>query len=125
MVIKYEDEYGTSIFWNNAANSHPANIGDTVIVDEEAYRVKSRVFYPKEETIVIVVSQGSYRTPVAESSGVDAGRLSQLNAAIINTNKRTDAVEKKNRALNEQIVSVRKHINQRIQQDKKDKDENR
>ena len=31
-----------------------------------------------------------------------------------------DATEKKNRALNEQIVTVRKHINQRIRQDKKD-----
>jgi hypothetical protein len=39
---------------------------------------------------------------------------------LINTNKRIDATDKKNRALNEQLVTVRKHINQRIRQDKKD-----
>jgi septal ring factor EnvC (AmiA/AmiB activator) len=117
MNIIYQDEYGSGVYWG--ASTHPANIGDTVIVDAEEYRVKSRIFYPQEDKIVITVSQGSYRAPVAESSS-DNGRLNQLNAAIINTNKRIDDTEKKNRALNEQIVSVKKHINRRIQQDKKD-----
>jgi hypothetical protein len=122
MNIIYQDEYGTGVYWG--ASTHPANIGDTVVVDGEEYRVKSRIFYPQEDKIVITVSQGSYRAPVAESA-VDAGRLNQLNAAIINTNKRIDATDKKSRAVTEQVGSIRKHINQRIQQDKKDKDENR
>ena len=122
MQIIYQDEYGTGVYWG--ASTHPASIGDTIIVDQEEYRVKSRIFYPQEDKIVITVSQGSYRAPVAES-GVDAGRLNQLNAAIINTNKRIDASDKKSRAVTEQVGSIRKHINQRIQQDKKDKDENR
>ena len=122
MQIIYQDEYGTGVYWG--ASTHPANIGDTIIVDGEEYRVKSRVFFPQEDKIVITVSQGSYRPPVAESSS-DAGRLNQLNAAIINTNKRIDASDKKSRAVTEQVGSIRKHINQRIQQDKKDKDENR
>lgn len=117
MNIIYQDEYGTGVYWG--ASTHPANIGDTIIVDQEEYRVKSRVFFPQEDKIVITVSQGSYRAPVAESSA-DNGRLNQVNAAIMQTNKRIDATEKKNRALNEQIVTVRKHINQRIRQDKKD-----
>ena len=123
MQIIYQDEYGSGVYWG--ASSHPANIGDTIIVDDEEYRVKSRVFFPQQDKIVITVSQGSYRAPVAESSGVDAGRLNQLNAAIINTNKRIDATDKKSRAVTEQVGSIRKHINQRIQKDKKDKDENR
>ena len=43
-----------------------------------------------------------------------------MNNAILSVNKRQDASEKKGRALNEQIGSIRKHINQRIQQEKKD-----
>jgi len=119
MHIIYEDEYGTGVYWG--ASTHPANIGDTVIVDGEEYRVKSRIFYPQEDKVVIVIAMGSYRAPVAESSA-DKGRLSQLNAAIINTNKRVDATDKKNRALTDQVSVVRKHINQSIRQDKKDKD---
>lgn len=117
MQIIYKDEYGVSLYWG--ASTYPANIGDTVIIEDEEYRVKSRIFSPVKDEIIIVMTQGTYRAPVAESS-VDAGRLNQLNSAIINTNKRIDATDKKNRALNEQLVTVRKHINQRIRQDKKD-----
>ena len=117
MQIVYQDEYGSGVYWG--ASTHPASIGDTVIIEDEEYRVKSRIFYPLEDKIIITISQGSYRPPVTESSS-DNGRLNQLNAAIIQTNKRIDDTEKKNRALNEQIVSVKKHINRRIQQDKKD-----
>jgi hypothetical protein len=117
MQIIYKDEYGVSLYWG--ASTYPANIGDTVIIEDEEYRVKSRIFSPVKDEIIIVMTQGTYRAPVAESA-VDAGRLNQLNAAIINTNKRVDATDKKTRALTDQVSSVRKHINQRIQQDKKD-----
>ena len=116
MQIIYQDEYGSGVYWG--ASTHPANIGDTVIIEQEEYSVKSRVFYPQEDKIVITLIQGSYKSSVRESSD-DAGRLGQLNAAIINTNKRIDATEKKNRALNEQLVTVRKHINQRIREENK------
>jgi hypothetical protein len=117
MQIIYKDEYGVSLYWG--VSTYPANIGDTVIIEDEEYRVKSRIFSPVKDEIIIVMTQGTYRAPVAESA-VDAGRLNQLNAAIINTNKRVDATDKKTRALTDQVSSVRKHINQRIQQDKKD-----
>jgi len=117
MQIIYKDEYGVSLYWG--ASTHPANIGDTVIIEDEEYRVKSRIFSPIKDEIIIVMTQGSVRTPVSETAS-DAGRLNQVNSAIMQTNKRIDATEKKNRALNEQLVSVRKHINQRIRQDKKD-----
>lgn len=117
MTIVYQDEYGTGLYWGQS--SHPASVGDTVIIEDEEYRVKSRTFMPEKDDIIIVLTQGSMRAPVAEST-VDAGRLNQVNAAIINTNKRIDATEKKNRALNEQIASVKKNINRRTQQDKKD-----
>jgi septal ring factor EnvC (AmiA/AmiB activator) len=116
MQIIYKDEYGVSLYWG--ASSHPANVGDTVIIEDEEYRVKSRIFSPVKDEIIIVMTQGSVRAPVAESN--ESGRLNQVNAAIMQTNKRIDATEKKNRALNEQLVTVRKHINQRIRQDKKD-----
>ena len=124
MFIEYKDEYDTQIFWHSKDTAYPANVGDTVVFNEEEYRVQSRVYYPKENQMSIVVTQSSARAPVAEKA-VDAGRLNQLNAAIINTNKRIDASDKKSRAVTEQVGSIRKHINQRIQQDKKDKDENR
>lgn len=116
MQIIYQDEYGEGVYWGQ--NSHPASIGDTIIVDDEEYRVKSRIFYPQDDKIVITVTQGMIRSAQTEST--DSGRLNEVKNAILAINKRQDASEKKGRALNEQIGSIRKHINQRIQQEKKD-----
>jgi len=116
MQIIYQDEYGSGVYWGQS--SHPANVGDSVIVDEEEYYVKSRVFFPQEDKIIITVTQNMIRSTHKEST--DSGRLNEMNNAILAVNKRQDASEKKGRALNEQIGSIRKHINQRIQQEKKD-----
>ena len=49
MQIIYKDEYGVSLYWG--ASSHPANIGDTVIIEDEEYRVKSRIFSPVKDDV--------------------------------------------------------------------------
>lgn len=116
MTIVYKDEYGNGLFWG--ASTHPANIGDTVIIEDEEYRVKSRIFSPEKDEIIIIVGQGSFRAPVAESA--DNTRQNQMHNAIIELTKRQDVTEKKHRAVSDQLGSVKRGINQRIQQDKKD-----
>ena len=120
MTIVYKDEYGVGLFWG--VSTHPANAGDTVIIEEEEYRVKSRIFIPERDEIIIIVSQGFGKSPTSPATDNDNGRLNKLSNAILGVNKRLESVEKKGRALTEQVVSVKKHINQRIQQEKKDKE---
>jgi septal ring factor EnvC (AmiA/AmiB activator) len=118
MIVQYEDEYETVLFKIVTDVVALPSPGDQVVIDKEEYVVKSRTFYPDNNGVVITVTESAPRAPVAESN--ESGRLNQVNSAILQTNKRIDATEKKNRALNEQIITVRKHINQRIRQDKKD-----
>ena len=121
MKIVYEDEYGVDLYQGNS--TYPAAIGDAVIIEEEEYRVKSRTFYPAQDAIVVTVTQMAVRATVKEDK--TPGRLAEMHNAIIAVTKRQDVSEKKGRALGEQLGSVRRHINQRIQQDKKDTNDTR
>ncbi len=118
MIVQYEDEYETVLFNAVTDTTVLPNIGDRVIVGSNEYMVKMKTFYPDAGGVVITLAENATQAPVVESK--ESGRLNQVNAAIMQTNKRIDATDKKNRALNEQLVTVRKHINQRIRQDKKD-----
>lgn len=116
MVIVYQDEYGAGLFWGES--THPANIGDTVIIEDEEYRVKSRTFIPEKDKIIVTVTQNMLRANVAESA--DNSRQNQMHNAIIELTKRQDVTEKKHRALSDQFSTVRRHISNKAQQDKKD-----
>jgi len=116
MQIIYQDEYGTGVYWGQS--SYPANVGDSVIVEDEEYYVKSRVFFPQDDKIVITVTQNLIRS--RDTGNDNSGRLAEMQRAIVDITKRQDSSEKKGRMLNEQVVAVRKHINQRIQQERKE-----
>ena len=121
MKIIYQDEYGEIIYspYDEVPSAQIPSIADIVVIDDEDWRVESREFHPKQNTVVVVITQNLVRSQQTTSS--DAGRLNEMNRAIIELSKRQDLTEKKSRTLTEQVVTVRKHINQRIQQDKKDK----
>lgn len=121
MQVRYVDEYGTGLYWGQTTQPIAPVIGDTVIIEEEEYRVKSRTFIPEKDIVVIEVTQ-NLSTSVKESKNNDSDRLNQMQRAILETNKRQDSIEKKTRAITEQVVTIRKHINQRIQQERKDND---
>lgn len=120
MKIIYEDEYGETIY--QSAQDVPAaqipTASDTVVIDDEDWRVKSRVFHVKENTVVVVITQNMIRSKDAASN--DSGRLNEMNRVILDLSKRQDASEKKGRMLTEQISTVRKHINTTIRNEKKD-----
>ena len=120
MQIIYQDEYGETIYSSKEdipSTQIPA-AADTVVIDDEDWRVRSRVFHPAHNIVVVIITQNMIKSTQKEST--DSGRLNEMNNAILAVNKRQDASEKRGRALNEQIGSIRKHINQRIQQEKKD-----
>jgi hypothetical protein len=116
MKIIYEDEYGVDLY--EGPSTYPAAVGDSVILNEEEYRIKSRTFYPEQDVIVVTVTQTVIRQ--AQKEDKTNSRLNEMQNAIVAVTKRQDVSEKKGRALREQIGSVRRHINQRIQQEKKD-----
>jgi hypothetical protein len=114
MKIEYQDEYGITLF---QGSSVPAAVGDIVIIQDEEYRVKSRIFMPMRDAVIVELTQTMIRTPVKEN--MDPSRLTSMHNAIVATNARQDAVEKRNRALTEEVRTVRKHINAQIQREKK------
>lgn len=116
MNIIYQDEYGSGLY--RGTSTHLANIGDTVIIEDEEYRVKSRTFIPEKDEIIVTVTQNMLKANVAESS--NNSRQSQMHNAIIELTKRQDVTEKKHRALSDQFSTVRRHISNKIAQDKKD-----
>jgi hypothetical protein len=117
MNILYEDEYGVELLV--VKDEYPASVGDTVVIAGEEYRVKERMLFVGQNNIIIVVTQNLVKVTQKEVD-TSSGRLAEMNNAIVQLNKRQDVSEKKGRALTEQVGGIRRHINQRIQQEKKD-----
>lgn len=111
MNIIYEDEYGNEIYKVDS-NFTPSQ-GDTVVLDNEDWQVKSRSFYPALDTAVISLTQTLGNTPRIDH-GVTDSRLNEMKNAIMAVNKRQHAVEQKGVLLSEQISTIRTHINQDI-----------
>lgn len=116
MNIYYNDEYDNTIH-NSPTGTILPTVGDTISIDEDDWLVKSRVFYPAYDAVVIIITQNMIKTSQTTDNTPD--RLNEVRRAIIDINKRHDQSEKKNRALNEQLASVKKHI-QQSRQEKKD-----
>jgi hypothetical protein len=119
MKIDYEDEYGNKLYQKPAGDFQPPFPGDTVVIDGQDWIVKSRAFIPQEQTVIVYVAEHIMRTQRSENS--ETGRLNEIHNVILALNKRQDTTEKKSRALNEQIGSIRKNINQRIQRESKER----
>jgi hypothetical protein len=116
MKLIYEDDYGN--IYNAGTANHIPRVGDSLMFDDEYFKVNDVVWDVVAETITV-----HYKENVVRSVNVsenNTGRLNAVNNAIVALNKRQDASEKKTRALTEQVGSVRKHINQRIQAEKKE-----
>ena len=94
-------------------------MGDLVWFDE-AFYIEHIVWYPKQKMIQVYLSDNPpiKKKPLAE--GVDhTVKLNQQQRALADVSKRLDESEKKTRALTDQVGTVRKHVNQRIREEKK------
>lgn len=118
MQIIYKDEYDTTIYNDHVKIAIIPNINDIVIIEEDEYRVKSRIFLPKSEMVIIIITQNTIRKSSQENG--DSTRLKEMSNAIMALGKRQDAGDKKTRLLHEQIISVKHLTSQRSKQDKKD-----
>lgn len=105
MKVIYSDEYGEEVFRVESTNV-PYN-GDVISIDDEDWKVKSRVFMPKEDSVVIEITQNMVRSKSSDDNGA---RLTEMQRAIVEVNKRQDTQEKKSRHLREQLVTVRTHL---------------
>lgn len=107
MKIHYEDEYGVALFSSGEDGYFPPSIGDTVIIRDEEWRVKSRAFYPDKGFIVVQVSQNQVK--IAEADAPD-DRLNEVKNAVAKLDKKVTTQEKKQRMLSEELVSVRTYL---------------
>lgn len=111
MQVRYVDEYGVDLFNptdNPFKDFFPPSVGDTVVIEEDEYRVKSRTFHPYHNVVVIEMTQNLVRSK--SSNDEEDGRLKEMQRAIVEVNKRQDQHEKTSRILREQLVSVRQYI---------------
>ncbi len=120
MIVEYEDEDGETLLSVDSPGFIP-NVNDNVIIDNEEWRVKSRVFYPDQGGLVISLTQTSIRNSALKEDV--EGRLTEVKASILALSARQSTTEKKVRSVNEQTASIRKHINQRITQENKERKE--
>jgi hypothetical protein len=107
MQVRYVDEYGSGLFWGQTPQPIAPVIGDTVIIEQEEYRVKSRTFLPEEDVVVIELTQNQVRSAEPNEVG---GRLKEMQRAIVEVNKRQELTDKRVKSLREQAMSVRQHI---------------
>ena len=118
MKIYYQDEYGEELYTAYNKNSVP-RIGETVIIEEEEYKVRDVIWKGDGDDVIVEITQNLVRA-VKETKDDSSGRLAEMQRAIVAVTKRQEGTEKKNRMLTEQVVTIRKHINQRIQQERKE-----
>jgi len=112
MNVYYLDEYDVELLKINS--DLIASVGDTVIIDDEEYRVKARSIYPDKNTIAITLTQNTVRT--SQKEDVNSARLAEVGNAIIKANKRIDEVQKKNTVLTEQVGTLKRNLNAAIKQ---------
>lgn len=112
MKIKYVDEYGVVVY--ESESLFIPVIGDTIVFDDEDYRVKSRTLDPRSGIVMIEMTQNQIKAKASDDNG---DRLAEMQRAIVQVNKRQDTQERKAGHLKEQLVSVRSYL--RTQREKK------
>jgi len=110
MKIYYQDEYGVVIYTATATLVPQA--GNTVIFQQDTYRVSSVAWAIELDQIIVSVTQN--QTKLSEKDNT-SNRLQDINTAIIAVGRRVDQQEKKGRLLSEQLVSVRTQLKQKAQ----------
>lgn len=116
MIVVYEDEYGEELLKINDTDLVP-DISDSVIINEEEWRVKTKTFYPSQNVLVILLTQNVSR--IASVKDSTEGRLNEVKSSILELANKQQVTEKKVRAVREETASIRKHINTQIQKDRK------
>jgi hypothetical protein len=106
MQVLYIDEYGEDLYL--AEDSHVPTVSDTITLDEEDWRVKSRTFVPQKNAVIIEVTQGPMKSKISED--IDEGRLNKMQHAILEVSNRQKLTEKRVKSLREQSMSIRQHI---------------
>lgn len=119
MKIYYKDEYDEILYTAYNKTVVP-RVGDSVVLVDEEFRVKRVIWNVEQDDVSVLVTLAENVIKVKEAQDGISGRLAEMHRAILDLSKRQDNTEKKSRALTEQVGSVRKHINQRIQAERKE-----
>jgi hypothetical protein len=116
MLIIFQDEYEETI--HTVEDLMVPRVGDTLNIGStdvwHVTKVTWEATYSNSQkftkALVSVKPEDEIRAPVKESMVDHTGRLNKMDNAIINATKRLDELEKKNKQLREEVVTVRQHI---------------
>lgn len=106
MKIHYQDDYYETIYTAYNKDVVP-RIGDSIVFSDEDYRVKDVIWAIEIDEVIVVITQNIIRAK--KDDGTDT-RLAEVKNAILSIDKKVNAQEKKNKSLNEQLVSVRSYL---------------
>jgi hypothetical protein len=111
MKVYYQDEYGADLF--NGDSDVIPRVGETVVIDDEDFKVKDVWWTVQGNYVTVSVSQNQMKSKASDDVG---DRLAEMQRAIVQVNKRQDTQERKAGHLKEQLVSVRTYLRtQRIE----------
>ncbi len=106
MKIIFVDEYGENII--DYAGDYIPVVGDTISIDDEDWRVRSRTFSPQIDIIVVELTQSQIKQKSPPDEVGD--RLKEMQRVILGVSNRQDLQEKRTKSLREQAMSIRQHI---------------
>ena len=116
MNIQYIDEYDRELFVSSK-NEIP-NVGDTVILDSEEWVIKSRIFYPEDDSVTINLTQhNSNNSNNSILSNASDLKLRDIKNTISRISDRQDINEKKTKNLNNKIDTVKQKLDNNIRQE--------
>lgn len=110
----YEDEYG-QIVYSCTSDIVPSQ-GDLIQLNDELWYVKSRTIFPQTGQVLVELAE-SLPNKSTVSITEDSGRLHDLQNTIISVTKRQDVLEKKTRALTDQLSNIKRQRNERKDND--------
>lgn len=120
MIVRFINEYGDNVFISNNSSMIP-RIDETVIVDEEEYRVSSVVWQMHNNLVVVELRMPTNNRTEGEPVNDTVGlrEMTSLRRDIEDLRQSRETSNKTTRALSDSLQTIRKHINQRIQEENK------
>jgi hypothetical protein len=106
MKIQYEDDFGSAVYIAYNKDAVP-RIGESIIFDNEDYRVRDIIWLIEKDEVIVVITQNSIK-PQKEDS--ESGRLAEVKNAIVTLTKQVATQTKKGKLLSEELVSVRTYL---------------
>lgn len=112
MQIHYEDEYGTELFIVDKGDKTDIPLpNDNIVINDEQWTVKGRTFHPKEDLVIILVTQDSLNKKKIKTEDThNTDNINYLKSTINSLTERLTKQESRSKMLTEELITIRTHI---------------